>query len=143
MKISYEARNVFKNKIQQFIKNDFSNIITPILYKEEINLVIDYEINTPDTQDEIACTLIVERGHFDIELREDSSKRMGNKFYWLEFFYEENEGEVNYRSEFSLLSESGRLQNKIFEVNNKKKLEDNFDEILKEMKKYKISKLYN
>jgi hypothetical protein len=143
MKISYAARSIFKNKIKQFIRNDFSSIITPILYKEKINIAIDYEINTSDTEDEIADTLIVEMGTFDIELRKVSLKRMEDKFYWLEFFYEENEGEVNYRSEFSLLSDSGIVQNKIFEVNNKKKLEDNLDEILKKTKNYKISKLYN
>jgi hypothetical protein len=143
MKISYAARSIFKNKIKQFIRNDFSSIITPILYKEKINIAIDYEINTSDTEDEIADTLIVEMGTFDIELRKVSLKRMEDKFYWLEFFYEENGGEVNYRSEFSLLSDSGIVQNKIFEVNNKKKLEDNLDEILKKTKNYKISKLYN
>jgi hypothetical protein len=121
MKNSLENRK----KIESFTKNELTDVFSSVLKTENRTLDVAYEVKGLDTF------------LYPIE-----PVKMSGELYCLEFFIDETQEGIRYRSVLDLINLLVEDIDRIFEVNNKKTIEENFVGIIKEIKKYKLSKFY-
>lgn len=114
-----------RNKIDIFSKNEIKEIFTPLLETKWSALDIVYP-----SDEEVLIIYTIE-----------TKKKSGNTFC-LEFFFDKTSEGVKFRSTLDYVNLLEGDLERIFEIKNMKTIEENFIEIMREIKKYKLSNFY-